>query len=347
MLPPVLKRTSPPAAGASAFQRTVSFAGCRLVDTMCAGVTAAKGRVPYLIFMLLDVLRAFPGQVRRRMTGAAGFRLYLLESDQPRRARHHLPVPVLPGSPDFAPIYCEPSAGPNVSAGIPMFKHPCVKAHYDVLGLPTCAIFDRLTFSGLTSLQLSAGAGRIGEIPHATQSFASGAAAMPVHLLHVFIYSVQLVSCPNIPCELLQVPDVSAVVQASDFPCVKAARDTPDTEFRSAWQQLPPEHFDGRPIPVFGYNRRDGFMDLLFPDFTYFGHEYSQITGAALKMCSDVRIFQEAHLHLRSVHACAYAAARLLPVHLHRFLLPPPEVLRCLKLAAKERQTHAEQPAPC
>lgn len=125
--------------------------------------------------------------------------------------------------------------------------------------------------------------------------------------------------------DLLQVPDVSAVIQASDFPCVKAAGDTPDTDFRADWQQLPPEHFDGRPIPVFGYNRRDGFMDLLFPDFTYFGHEYSQITGAAFKMCSGVRISQEARLHLRRIHARAYAAPRLLPVHLRRFLLPPPE----------------------
>jgi hypothetical protein len=45
--------------------------------------------------------------------------------------------------------------------------------------------------------------------------------------------------------------------------------------------QVPEEHYNGRPIPLFGYNRKDGFLDLMFPDFTYFGHEYSQITGAA------------------------------------------------------------------
>ena len=28
-----------------------------------------------------------------------------------------------------------------------------------------------------------------------------------------------------------------------------------------------------------GYNRKEGFLDLMFPDFTYFGHEYSQIVG--------------------------------------------------------------------
>jgi hypothetical protein len=30
---------------------------------------------------------------------------------------------------------------------------------------------------------------------------------------------------------------------------------------------------------VMGYNRKEGFLDLMFPDFTYFGHEYSQIVG--------------------------------------------------------------------
>jgi hypothetical protein len=44
--------------------------------------------------------------------------------------------------------------------------------------------------------------------------------------------------------------------------------------------QVAEEHYNGRPIPLFGYNRKDGFLDLMFPDFTYFGHEYSQITGA-------------------------------------------------------------------
>ncbi len=42
---------------------------------------------------------------------------------------------------------------------------------------------------------------------------------------------------------------------------------------------MPEEHYGGRPIPVFGYNRKDGFMDLMFPDFTFYGNEYSQITG--------------------------------------------------------------------
>lgn len=31
--------------------------------TLLAGLAVAKGHVPYVIFALLDVLRAFPGQV--------------------------------------------------------------------------------------------------------------------------------------------------------------------------------------------------------------------------------------------------------------------------------------------
>jgi hypothetical protein len=45
--------------------------------------------------------------------------------------------------------------------------------------------------------------------------------------------------------------------------------------------QVPPHHYDGRPIPVFGYNRREGFLDLVLPDFSWYGHEYSQLTGEA------------------------------------------------------------------
>ena len=44
--------------------------------------------------------------------------------------------------------------------------------------------------------------------------------------------------------------------------------------------QLPPEHYGGRPIPVFGFNSRAGdFLDLLLPDYTHWGNEYSQVTG--------------------------------------------------------------------
>jgi hypothetical protein len=57
--------------------------------------------------------------------------------------------------------------------------------------------------------------------------------------------------------------------------------------------QVAEEHYNGRPIPVFGYNRKEGFMDLMFPDFTYFGHEYSQVTGAA-----PIGALTGEHMHL-------------------------------------------------
>lgn len=60
--------------------------------------------------------------------------------------------------------------------------------------------------------------------------------------------------------------------------------------------KVPEEHYNGRPIPVFGYNRKEGFMDLMFPDFTYFGHEYSQITG---QLCVVTQLVVPACLHRR------------------------------------------------
>lgn len=38
---------------------------------LCAGNTSAKGHIPYIIFALLDVLRAFPGQVHHDMSTIA------------------------------------------------------------------------------------------------------------------------------------------------------------------------------------------------------------------------------------------------------------------------------------
>ena len=36
-----------------------------------------------------------------------------------------------------------------------------------------------------------------------------------------------------------------------------------------------------------GYNQKAGFLDLMFPDFTYFGHEYSQIVGERLSLAAS------------------------------------------------------------
>ncbi len=36
-----------------------------------------------------------------------------------------------------------------------------------------------------------------------------------------------------------------------------------------------------RPTPMFGYNSAEGYWDIPFPDFTFYGHEHSWLTGAA------------------------------------------------------------------
>ena len=38
---------------------------------LCTGNTSGKGHIPYLIFALLDVLRAFPGQVHNDTSSKA------------------------------------------------------------------------------------------------------------------------------------------------------------------------------------------------------------------------------------------------------------------------------------
>lgn len=40
----------------------------------------------------------------------------------------------------------------------------------------------------------------------------------------------------------MQVPDVSAVIHTSDFPCIKERRDVPDTEWRDNKQEVGSRH---------------------------------------------------------------------------------------------------------
>lgn len=167
---------------------------------------------------------------------------------------------------------------------------------------------------------------------------------------------------------VMQVPDVSVMLQTSDFPCMRVNKSVPDMQFRNfdipvrgfcldgcsrhelqadcgcvlrvllcdarqqcnpqsagaafAWHaadllprcttpaqcwrlprktpmscqlvpinaKVPEEHYNGRPIPVMGYNRKEGFLDLMFPDFTYFGNEYSQITGWHMPTIQEVSV---------------------------------------------------------
>ena len=62
----------------------------------------------------------------------------------------------------------------------------------------------------------------------------------------------------------MQVPDLDAIIQTSDFPCM--LRQQP------RGKALPP--------PVFGYNSHPRFVDVPFPDYSYWGHEYHRLLGA-------------------------------------------------------------------
>ena len=60
-----------------------------------------------------------------------------------------------------------------------------------------------------------------------------------------------------------QVADLDAIIQTSDFPCM--LRLQPGTG------ALAP--------PIFGYNSHPKFVDIPFPDYSYWGHEYRRLLG--------------------------------------------------------------------
>ena len=62
----------------------------------------------------------------------------------------------------------------------------------------------------------------------------------------------------------VQVPDLDAVLQTSDFPCMLGSG----------------SEDSGQPPPVFGYNSHPTYTDVPFPDYSYWGHEYSHLLGA-------------------------------------------------------------------
>ena len=61
----------------------------------------------------------------------------------------------------------------------------------------------------------------------------------------------------------MQVPDLDALIQTSDFPCMLSIQ--PGTG------ALAP--------PIFGYNSHEKFVDIPFPDYSYWGHEYRRLLG--------------------------------------------------------------------
>lgn len=67
---------------------------------------------------------------------------------------------------------------------------------------------------------------------------------------------------------------------------------------------------------MFGYNRRlnGDFLDLLLPDYTHWGHEYSQIVGESFQMRSA---------SARITHVQAHAPVYLCRLSVARRLSPP------------------------
>ncbi len=64
-------------------------------------------------------------------------------------------------------------------------------------------------------------------------------------------------------CTRVQIPDVDAIIHTSDFSCIKA---TP-----GGLQPLGP--------PILGYNSDPAHEDIPFPDYSYWGHEYTRLRG--------------------------------------------------------------------
>lgn len=64
----------------------------------------------------------------------------------------------------------------------------------------------------------------------------------------------------------LQIPDIDAIIHTSDFSCVPAALGG-----------LQPEG-----PPIFGYNSDPAHADVPFPDYSYWGHEYTRLRGDPL-----------------------------------------------------------------
>lgn len=66
----------------------------------------------------------------------------------------------------------------------------------------------------------------------------------------------------------MQIPDIDAIMHTSDFSCIKAT---------SVGQQ------PAGP-PIFGYNSDPAHEDVPFPDYSYWGHEYTRLRGKSCRL---------------------------------------------------------------
>ena len=72
-----------------------------------------------------------------------------------------------------------------------------------------------------------------------------------------------------------QIPDVDAVFHTDDRPCVPT--------YLKGWELYPSP-------PIFGYTTTEGFQDIPFPDFSFWGHEHGRMRGALLHSSCPVCI---------------------------------------------------------
>ena len=62
---------------------------------------------------------------------------------------------------------------------------------------------------------------------------------------------------------LTQIPNMDAVIQSSDFPCMPSESKSPVDADKAAGPQP----------ALFAYTHREGYTDIPFPDFSYWGNE--------------------------------------------------------------------------
>lgn len=98
-------------------------------------------------------------------------------------------------------------------------------------------------------------------------------------------------------CFVSQIPDLEAVIHTHDAPLVPEAA-------KSSSGQPPP--------PIFGYTAAEGFTDVPFPDFSYWGHEHGRLVGGF--GCSFIANKTETSLIDRGRMVDHFAVPGLLPL---------------------------------
>ena len=95
-----------------------------------------------------------------------------------------------------------------------------------------------------------------------------------------------------------QVPDLDAVLQTSDFPCMLASgsKDTPAP-------------------PLFGYNSHPTYTDIPFPDYSYWGHEYSHLLGTPPRKAQETELGLAARLPLMAIAQALLGASCMMHGH--------------------------------